>query len=279
MGLETFAPFILGVAMLGVVIVARAVFGLVCRAEGFSLTRETVVNDNPAIGIRYAAFLVAVILSFSNIIHPSGISFVEDLSLLVKYAAIVMTMLLVSRYVNDALILYDFSNNKEVLGEKNIAVAIVESATYLATAFIISGALAGWEGGYLVSIGWFAVGQVLLIILALLYRLLVPGAFKALDDHNHACALSLGGLLFSGGLVLGHAVNGPFNGWAKDLTNVGLYMLWWALAMFVAHFVADKVMLPSSRLRDEVMNERNVAAGVIEGVVFIATTILYITVA
>jgi len=36
------------------------------------------------------------------------------------------------------LILYDFSNNREVVQEKNVAVAIVEGATYVASAHVIA---------------------------------------------------------------------------------------------------------------------------------------------
>lgn len=269
---------VVAVAMLGVMVVARALFGVLCRVEGYSLTKETVVNDNPAIGIRYALFLAAVVLSFSNIIHPSGISLAEDLNILTQYGLLVIAMLLVSRYVNDYLILYGFSNNHEVVEEKNVAVAIVEGSTFLATAFVIAGALSGWEGGFWVAMGWFGIGQALLIVITLLYRALVSGVFEGLDSHNHACALSLGGFLLSCGIALGRAVNGPFHGWTEDLMSVGIYMLGWVVAMAIAVFVANRIMLPSARLREEVMTERNVAAGVVEGAVFLASTLLYITV-
>ncbi len=266
---------LMGLILFGVAIVARTIFGWVCRLEGFSMNHETTVNDNPAVGIRYALFLIAVILSFKNIVHPSGISFYEDLALVGKYSAIVLAMLLVSRYVNDWLILSAFNNNAEVVGEKNIAVALVEGSTYLATAFIISGALSGWEGGYLVSFGWFVTGQVFFILLAMLYRWFAPDTFSALDTHNHACALSLGGLLLSGGIALGDAVSGPFHGWSVDLPNVGLYMFGWLVFIFIAAIVADKVMLPTVKLRDEVMKQRNIAAGAIEGATFLTVTLLY----
>lgn len=276
--IDFLGPFIVVGAMLGVIIVARAVFGVLCRIEGYSLTQETVVNDNPAIGIRYALFLAAVVLSFSNIIHPSGISLAEDLNVLTQYGLLVISMLLVSRYVNDYLILYGFPNNREVFEEKNVAVAIVEGSTFLATAFVIAGALSGWEGGFWVALGWFGIGQILLIVITLLYRALVKGVFDGLDSHNHACALSLGGFLLSCGIALGRAINGPFHGWTEDLINVGIYMFGWVVSMAVAAFVANRIMLPSARLREEVMTERNVAAGVVEGAVFVAATLLYITV-
>ena len=270
----SFAIF-MALVLFSVVVAARFVFGLVCRMEGYSLNDEIASKDNPAIGARFAFFLIAVVLSFSNIIHPSGISFYEDLSLIGKYSTVVIAMLLVSRYVNDYLILSGFDNNKEVVGEKNVAVALVEGATYVGTAFIISGALAGWQGGYLVSFCWFILGQAFFILLAWVYRRFVPDTFNALDTHNHACALSLGGLLLSGGYALGKAVSGQFHSWSSDLPDVGLYILGWMIFMFIAALVADKVMLPTTKLRDEVMRQRNIAAGAIEGAAFISTTLLY----
>ncbi len=62
---------VLALAMLALLVVARMTFGIVSRIEGYSLTYETVENDNQAVGIRYATFLLAVIVSFLGILHPS----------------------------------------------------------------------------------------------------------------------------------------------------------------------------------------------------------------
>ena len=44
------------VSLLAFLVFARSVFGWVARAEGYSLTVETTVHDNPAVGVRFGLF-------------------------------------------------------------------------------------------------------------------------------------------------------------------------------------------------------------------------------
>lgn len=267
---------LLTLSVLALIIVARVILGLMCRLEGFSFSREMMENDNPAIGIRVGLFLLAVIFSFLGIIHPSGIGWKEDLNIIAGYGLLAIGLLIVSRWINDLFILFDFRNNKEVLVEKNIAVAIVEGATYLATAFVMAGALAGWHGGFWIALIWFGIGQLFLVLLGLIYRLFAKRVGQALDTHNNACAISFGGFLLSGGIALGAAISGPFISWTSDLTGVGLYIGLWLVFMFIAGSVANYFILPATRLRQEIMKDRNIAAGIIEAVMFIAPTLFYI---
>jgi hypothetical protein len=272
---------LLTLAVVALIIVARFVFGIVARLEGYSLTYETVKNDNPAIGIRYASFLIAIIFSFLGILHPSGVSWQADLNLIAQFGLLAIGLLVVSRWVNDIFLLYDFNNNKEVLTEKNTAVAIVEGATYLATAFIMVGALAGWEGGVLVSLIWFVIGQFFLVVLGLLYSLWrgKKAVHNELDIHNNACAFSMAGFMLSGGLALGAAISGPFTGWSKDLKDVVIYLLVWLAFMLVAALITNILVLPGRRLKHEIMKDKNTGAGLIEAAVFLAVTLFYIKVA
>ncbi len=170
--------------------------------------------------------------------------------------------------MNDWFILYHFSNNREVIQEKNLAVAIVEGATYLASAYIVGGAFYDWETGFAAAIAWFIIGQLLLILLAFLYRAVARGVFAALDDHNTAVAISLGGFLLAGGIVCGAVISGPSKGWQRDLQVVSIYMIGWLALVVAAHFISDLLVLRSSRVRDEVMEQRNMAMALLKAVVF-----------
>src|SRR5438309_637445 len=126
------------VSLLTFLVFARSAFGWVARAEGYSLTVETTVNDNPAVGVRFGLFLLASAIPFLNLLQPSGGDFREDFNIIAFYGLISIVLLIVAREVNDKLILYKFSNDAEVIGKKNSAVAIVEGASYVGTAFIVS---------------------------------------------------------------------------------------------------------------------------------------------
>ena len=165
--------------------------------------------------------------------------------------ALLATLLIhLSRYLNDWLILYDFDNNREVVGEKNIAVAIVEGATYLASAYVVGGTFYDWESGWWLAIVWFLIGQLLLIALGLLYRIFARGTAEALDRHNIAVGISLGGFLLAGGMVSGAVISGPSKGWQQDLTTVGIYVFCWLILMVLDPFHHGAVsvsLLPARR--------------------------------
>jgi uncharacterized membrane protein YjfL (UPF0719 family) len=265
----------LGALMLLAFIAGRFLFVLISRMEGYSLAHELNRNDNPAVGIRYGLFLLAIMLSFSQVIYVSGEGWSESLRNVTIYGGVVVGMLLVSRYVNDYLILYGFDNNRELIGEKNIAVAIVEGTTYLATAFIMASALPFFTEHVGESFVWFLIGQILFVVLAFFYRRMIPGVFEELSTHNHACALSLGGLLLASGIALHHAISGPSVGWIKDFQSVGMYLGGWLAFLIVVYLVTNRVIFSSARIRQEVMEQRNIAAGVVEAVVFLSATLLY----
>ncbi|MDP2937277.1 MAG: DUF350 domain-containing protein [Dehalococcoidia bacterium] len=266
---------VLAAAMVLVLVVGRAVFGAICRWEGYRLNEETVKRDNPALGIRYGLFLFAIILSFAGVVEPSKADLWLELGAIARYSLAVIIALVVSRYINDHLILYGFDNNREVIQNRNTAVATVEGATYLATAFVISGSITGLSDDATLAVLWFLIGQALLIILSLIYRRVIPGIFEALANRNQACAFSFSGLLVSSGMALGVAVSGQSHGWLNDASAVASYLGGWLVFMVVAHVIADRIMLPAARLREEVMKEGNLVAGIIEGVVFVSITLLY----
>jgi uncharacterized membrane protein YjfL (UPF0719 family) len=263
------------VSLLTFLVFARSVFGWVARAEGYSLTFETTVNDNPAVGIRFGLFLLASTISFLNLLQPSGTGLKEDFNILAFYGLVSVVLLIVAREVNDRFILYKFSNDAEVIGKKNTSVAVVEGASYLGTAFIVSGAFSNIDAGIGAALIWFVVGQCVLVVL---YTIAAPGIQEALASQNIACALSLGGFLLAGGMALGSAISGESYGWIQDAVDVAYFLALWFLVIIVVHFVMNRLFLPGTSLRKELLNDRNVAAGLIEAVLFITVTLFYIRV-
>ena len=223
--------------------------------------------------MRSALFAIAVILALLGIFDrsqgDSGVWFFT------QHALLAVTLIYLSRYLNDWLILYHFSNNREVVQEKNVAVAVVEGATYLASAYVIGGAFYDWKNGLAIALVWFLIGQLLLILLAFLYRLAGKGVDAALDQHNLAVGVSLASFLLSGGMVCGAVVSGPSRGWRSDILTVAIYLGMWVFLMLIAHLMTDKLTFRSSRLGDEVMEQRNIAAALFKAVIFIALTLGY----
>ena len=265
-------------SLLAFLIFARSVFGWVGRVEGYSLTVETTINDNPAVGVRFGFFLLAAATSFVNLLEPSGGGLKQDFDIVAFYGLVSLLLLIVAREVNDKLILYKLNNDAEVIGKKNTSIAIVEGSSYLGTAFITSGALSNVEAGIGAALVWFAVGQCVLVVLDNIYSIAAPGIQDALAAQNIAAAISLGGFLVAGGMALGAAIAGESYGWVQDSLDVGYFLAIWLLVITVVQFLLNKIFLPGTSLRKELLTDRNVAAGIIEAALFIITTLFYIKV-
>jgi uncharacterized membrane protein YjfL (UPF0719 family) len=225
------------------------------------------------LGIRYALFVISVVFALLGIFDRSEGD--SGAWLFTQHAFLAVLLIYLSRHLNDWLILYHFSNNREVVQKKNAAVAIVEGATYLASAYVIAGAFYDWENGLLVALVWYLIGQFLLIVLAALYRLASHAVDSALDEKNLAVGISLGSFLLSGGMVCGTVISGPSQGWRHDILTVAVYLSTWLLLMLSAHFASDRLVFRSSRLGDEVVEQRNIAAALFKAVIFLALTLGY----
>ena len=159
------------------------------------------------------------------------------------------------------------------MSKKNIAVALIEGATYIASAEIIGAAFHDWENGLTTAVLWFLIGQLLMVLLAALYRAVARGTDQALNDQNLAVGISLAAFLLSGGMVCGAVISGPSSGWRQDLLIVAIYLITWTATMLAAHLISDRLVFRSSRLRDEVAEQRNIAAALFKAVIFLAVTL------
>jgi uncharacterized membrane protein YjfL (UPF0719 family) len=266
-------PLSMAAGVLLLLAVLAAFLWLTGKVEGYDPVNEILLRNNSALGIRYAFYVIAVVFALLGIFdRAQGDSGVVEFALHALLAALLIHL---SRYLNDWLILYDFNNNREVIQEQNVAVSIVEGATYLASAYVISGAFYDWESGLWIAVIWFSIGQLLLIVLALLYRAVTRGVAEALDNQNTAIGISFGGFLLSGGIVCGAVISGPSRGWQHDFVVVITYILIWLALMVIAHFLSELLVFRSSRLSDEIMQQRNIAAALFKGVMFLAVTLGY----
>ena len=182
-------------------------------------------------------------------------------------------LIYISRFLNDWFILYHFSHNREVVQEKNIAVALVEGATYIASAYVIGGAFYDWENGPWTALLWFFIGQLLLVFLALLYRAVAQAPTKPSTIRISPSAISLSAFLLAGGMICGTVISGPSAGWRNDLLVVAAYLATWIVTMLAAHWLSDRLVFRTARMADEVTEQRNIAAALFKAVIFISLTL------
>jgi uncharacterized membrane protein YjfL (UPF0719 family) len=266
-------PLSLATGVLLLLVGLNALLWLGGKTEGYDPINEMLFRDNPALALRYALFSVAVVFALLGIFDRAQGD--AGAWLFAQHALLAVILIYFSRYLNDWAILYHFSNNREVIQEKNVAVALVEGATYMASAYVIGGAFYDWENGLSLALLWFVIGQVILIVLAFLYRLVGRGIDAALDQRNLAAGIALGSFLLCGGMVCGAVISGPSQGWRADALNVAAYLGGWIVLMLLVHAVSDRLSFRRTHLGEEVIEQGNIAAALFKAVIFISVTLGY----
>jgi len=109
-------PLSMAAGVLVLLAILAVFLWLTGKFEGFDPIDEMLGRDNAALGIRYAFFTVAVVFALLAIFdRAQGDAGALDFSL---HALLATLLIHLSRYLNDWFILYDFDNNREVVGEK-----------------------------------------------------------------------------------------------------------------------------------------------------------------
>lgn len=168
------------------------------------------------------------------------------------------------------------------LARGNTAAGVAAAAHAIATGIVTAHAFGGddWESLGL-SLSFFVIAQVTLHVFVILFR-----ALTSYDDaeeilgENMAAAISYAGLTLGIALIVGHAVEGDFEGW--QLSTKGYVLaLGYALGLYlVRQVLVQGIVLghaPSFRggkLDSEIGIERNTAMASLEAVAYVATALL-----
>jgi uncharacterized membrane protein YjfL (UPF0719 family) len=165
----------------------------------------------------------------------------------------------------------------------NVAAGLISAGHAIAMGLILGSCFYGRDLQSLaVSASFFLIGVATLLGLQRLYRLLTRYA----DDQetlgeNSAAALGFVGVTLAFAIIVAHAADGTFVGWAPSLRGYGRALLL-ALALFpVRQLVVGPLLLGMpARLRGGgtldrlVGQERNVVVGAIEAAAYVAVALL-----
>ncbi len=256
------------------------------RFTGYALDRQLTEVDNKAVAVSFTGYLVALCLVFHGIlVSPSGLNIYEtgwlgwanDLFNTFVWCGVGMVMLLISRVVNDRLILPKFSNQKELVKDRNVGLGAAQAGSYIATALIIRASLSGDEVGvfyeeFFLSGVFFLIGQALLILFSYLYQWGTKFDMHAeLEADNPAVGVAFAGNLVGFGILLAFYVR-------SDDSLVGL-LLWGvvsAVVLILTRKLVDWMILPYAQVDKEISEDRNWGAGLIEAGVVIGVSLVLV---
>jgi uncharacterized membrane protein YjfL (UPF0719 family) len=250
----------------------------------FELTQK----DNGAFGISLAGVVFGVTLVLSGVIPNSWTMELGEVGVAVAvYGVIGIGMMVLTRLIFDRIALPRISIRDEIV-KGNSAAAIIDAGNVIAAALVIRAVMA-WTPttnfeAIVDLVKLYLVSQVLLTVIAMIHvRLFTMHGVDdrtmqdEIHDGNTALALRMSGRRIG----IAFAITAASNLMVYELYGVDKLLLEWAgisllviLALTILSWIATRIILWGMNVNDEVINQRNVALGAVQGTVYVALGIL-----
>lgn len=261
------------VAAIVLFIFGKFIFDLSYR---FNLKQELVERDNCALAVAFTGYLIGLVLALGGTLSAPSISPMIDLIDIGLYGVIAIVLLNVSVRINDWLILHRTDSTQEIIRDQNLGVGMIEAANHISMGLILYGVVAG-GGGVVEVAGFWALGQITLIVAARVYERITPfDVHEAIERDNVAAGAAFAGMLLAIGNIIRFAEGQSFASWGQNLGYFFTVVLFGLIALPLTRLITDRIILPGRRLTDEIINQEhpNIGAGVIEAAVYMAMSFL-----
>ena len=194
-------------------------------------------------------------------------------------------MQIVADLLSDKLIFrgVESSGRKEGKGEaepssegSNLALAVGKAAVSVATGLVLRGALSDPDASTLGRIGWFAAAQAVMVLAVLVYCWLTPyDDLGEIRRHNLAAGFPIAGILLAVGFVMEAAVSGrPSESTQQAALQAAKFLGISLVLVYAFRLITAFVMLPKLKLHVAIVEKKNVAAGIQEGVSFVLASLV-----
>ena len=252
------------------------------RVLGSSLRVALTDHDNPAMGLAVAGYLFGVIWTITVLLGtPSSGGLWQDVLEVALYGGLGIVLLTVVSLVSCRLFLG--LHVREQLEAHNSAAAIVVGGAYVATSLTYSGALDGEGGGFWMLLLFFVLGQLALVAMTYVFRWLTGyDDVQEIESGNLAAGIAQAGLLIAMGVVVGQAASGEFTTLEDSLLSFVIALLIVVVFYPVRQLVVQCLILGaplrfrSILLDNEIAEDKNIAAGLLEASAYLSTA-LFIT--
>ncbi len=211
---------------------------------------------------QYIGIAVGMMAALTGGENPGSHSFVSDLALLAVDGVLIVLLFQVSRFICDRVIIPHADNDTEI-ENGNVAVGLAECGMLTGTGLVMNGAFAG-EGALLDGVIFFLLGQAVFILAVKLFT--IVKSYRLIDEimgGNTAAGIVLAGNFISLGFILRTSVSGPFTGWVNDLTAFALSAVSGIVFLVLFQWIADLLFLPSTREKQQIVDNSNSAAALI----------------
>ncbi|MBW4522882.1 MAG: DUF350 domain-containing protein [Scytolyngbya sp. HA4215-MV1] len=242
------------------------------------LNVELFVRDNPAVAIALVGYYLGIVTALSGVLSQVGPTWQDRLLYLASDGAGVIVLMLVGAWVGDRFILRRCDTAREIQAEQNVGAAAVEAGVHIANGLILSAALAGESGGWLVALSCWVLGMGVLTLVSYLYpRVARYNVFGEICKRNNpAAGVAMAGLLVGTGNVIRVAFEPEFQNWGQSFTEYVILLGICLAALVAIRWIADLVLVPGVKISDEIVHQSipNLGAGLIEAFAYIAGSFL-----
>ena len=268
--------------------IGKLVFGLFHRK--INVNHELVKRDNLAFAISNLGYYIGLLIVIGGAILGPSYGLVGDLLAILNYGLLAIVLLNLSAIINDRLILRTFSIHKEIFVDQNVGTGIVHAANYIASGFIIFGAVYGEGSQFLlaVKVGSFfsgivtalifwIIGQVILLLTSLVYNAILPyDLHEHIERDNVAVGIGYAGAIIAISILISQGIAGDFFNWSDHLLKILIEVIIGFTLLPIARWLADKILLPGEKITDEIINQEkpNVGASMIEAFAYIGSAVL-----
>ena len=266
----------------------------------YRISEQLSQKNNTALGLSITGYFLGVITVFVGVLYQpltvirsdqwqlTGDFWIDVVEVLL-YSIAGILILNATRIIVDKLVLYKFQTQKEIIEDQNTGSGAVEFAVYIAVGLVIAASIAGTGAGIegvsdttladtiIRSVVFFVLGMIVLILFSLFYELTTSfDIHDEIESNNAAVGIALAGNLVAIGLVIFKAVFGEFIDWTQSLTAFATFAIIGFVLLYIVRMVVDFVLLPGTRVANELVESRNKGIAFIEsGVVISAALILY----
>lgn len=254
--------------------VARKIFDWLTP---YDLAEQLTDKDNKAIAVSFAGYLLgvgAILLAvlggssdvgFDEQDFETPVEFFGGLGISVAWCLGGIALLHVARVANDRLILHKFSNVKELVEDRNIGTGAVECGSYVGSGLILHAAMSGDSSSLIESIVttliYFFVGQLMFIAFGAIFAKMVRYDVHAeLEADNAAAGVSVGMSMTAMAVLLAGYIRH-----SSSLPGIAVWFLVCIVLLAATRYLVDKLILPGRLLDEEVSQDRNWGAALIEG--------------
>jgi len=264
----SFVEVVLGVVVL---IIAKLALGIL---SPYATDQEMTTKDNPAFGLAIAAYFGAVVIVYLAAAAGAPLPLDEGakavtvaIGVKLLWALTGIVLLNGSRWLMDRLLIPHFRNDREIADHCNLGAGALEAGAYLASGAILAGAIRQPGGNLWTALAIFLLGQVVLILMGWLYQKWTGYNVAAeIRSGNFAAGIGFGMTMAALSLLMVKAISGDFVSWTRTFMFFAFDSIVGLILLLFLRWLTAATLLPHARVADEIVRDRNVNVGLIEGV-------------